>query len=460
MCALALPSLSGQGSLQEGIDADLKAALDKLNALRKEIREEKIPLAEELNGLLVKVRDARREAERFESRRVNRTLELQGLETRVTALYEERDYLGNLMAEFLRSLESQMPVSELKKNDATFLSIKNLVDDPAADPAATLESQMALLRFGLERVQRLAAGVTYEGSAIVPGGAYEEGIFVGIGPTTYFASKESDAAGIEDRYVADEPRVQDVGPVPAAAIQQVATSQTGRLPFDPTLGNALAMRQTEETLLEHIAKGGVWMGPILSFALVALLLAIWKSIVIYSIKLPGPGVLHDILEKLRAGDRDKALAAAERVPNPVGPMLEMGVRFAGANRELIDEVMYEKMLELQPRLERFLQAIAITAAISPLLGLLGTVTGMINTFKLITVFGTGDARSLSGGISEALITTEFGLIVAIPALIAHALLSRKVQAIMAMMEKMAVAFVNGLPENGQLKLDRPADPAA
>jgi len=69
---------------------------------------------------------------------------------------------------------------------------------------------------------------------------------------------------------------------------------------------------------------------------------------------------------------------------------------------------------------------------------------MINTFKLITIFGTGDAKSLSGGISEALITTEFGLIVAIPSLIMHALLSRRAQGVMANMERIAVSFVNGI----------------
>ena len=80
------------------------------------------------------------------------------------------------------------------------------------------------------------------------------------------------------------------------------------------------------------------------------------------------------------------------------------------------------------------------------MGLLGTVTGMINTFKLITVFGTGDARSLSSGISEALVTTEFGLIVAIPSLILYALLNRRVQGILTDMDKLSAAFLNGLPK--------------
>jgi CBS domain-containing protein len=110
--------------------------------------------------------------------------------------------------------------------------------------------------------------------------------------------------------------------------------------------------------------------------------------------------------------------------------------------ELIEEVMYETVLATRLKLQRFLPFIAISAASAPLLGLLGTVTGIINTFKLITVFGSGDVKTLSGGISEALITTEFGLIVAIPSLLLHAFLSRKARHIIDEMEKTAIAFNN------------------
>jgi Mg/Co/Ni transporter MgtE len=100
------------------------------------------------------------------------------------------------------------------------------------------------------------------------------------------------------------------------------------------------------------------------------------------------------------------------------------------------------MLSTRLKLQRFLPFVAISAAAAPLLGLLGTVTGIINTFRLITVFGSGDVKTLSGGISEALITTKFGLIVAIPSLLLHAFLSRKARGIINQMEKAAVALVN------------------
>ena len=128
----------------------------------------------------------------------------------------------------------------------------------------------------------------------------------------------------------------------------------------------------------------------------------------------------------------------------MGLLLTDGVEHSGDNKELLEEVLYERLIQTQPKLERMIPFIAVVAATAPLMGLLGTVTGMIKTFKLITVFGTGDARSLSSGISEALVTTEFGLCVAIPSLIIHALLLRRTKGVLASMEQTAVAFKNGL----------------
>jgi biopolymer transport protein ExbB len=125
-------------------------------------------------------------------------------------------------------------------------------------------------------------------------------------------------------------------------------------------------------------------------------------------------------------------------------MLVTGIEHAGEKRGVIEELLFEKILRVRPRLERFLPFLAITAAAAPLLGLLGTVVGMIRTFQLITIFGTGDAKSLSSGISEALITTAEGLIVAIPVLILHGALSRMAKRKLGLLEELSVAFVNGV----------------
>ena len=115
-------------------------------------------------------------------------------------------------------------------------------------------------------------------------------------------------------------------------------------------------------------------------------------------------------------------------------------------RDLLDEFLFETLLTVKPKLERGITFIALAASVAPLLGLLGTVTGMIETFKLLTLFGTGDAKSLSSGISQALITTEFGLIAAIPACILGAVISRLVAAKMGKLETLMITFGNGLAE--------------
>ena len=133
---------------------------------------------------------------------------------------------------------------------------------------------------------------------------------------------------------------------------------------------------------------------------------------------------------------------ANAIGGPAGTMLAAGVEHLEEPHELIEEVMYETVLATRLKLQRLLPFIAISASSAPLLGLLGTVTGIINTFKLITVFGSGDPKTLSSGISEALITTEYGLYTAIPSLLLYAFLSRKARGVIDQMEKAAIAFTN------------------
>lgn len=144
--------------------------------------------------------------------------------------------------------------------------------------------------------------------------------------------------------------------------------------------------------------------------------------------------------------------------SPTGQMLEDAVDNFEYPSALIEEVMYERMIQTKLKLESFLPLIAISAAAAPLLGLLGTVTGIINTFKLITVFGSGDVKTLSGGISEALVTTEFGLIAAIPALLLHAFLARRAKGLVNHMERGGVALINTISKKPLNSLGAPMLP--
>ena len=116
--------------------------------------------------------------------------------------------------------------------------------------------------------------------------------------------------------------------------------------------------------------------------------------------------------------------------------------FKDRSRSDMENALQEAILGEIPAIERFLSTLGMLAAIAPLMGLLGTVTGMINTFHTITYYGTGDPRMMSGGISEALVTTMLGLAVAIPIMLCHTLLSRMVETQISRMEEKAVSFVN------------------
>ncbi len=187
------------------------------------------------------------------------------------------------------------------------------------------------------------------------------------------------------------------------------------------------------------------MIPILGLGLFCAVLALFKLISLHglSVRRAEPRV-QAILQALAAGDVRRADTLARELRKPLGPVLREAIEHRDAPREYIEEIMHERLLAQVPALERYLSALAVSANAAPLLGLLGTVTGMIHTFHLITVFGTGDPRVLSSGIAEALITTEYGLIIAIPALLIHAYLSRRVRRAVAVTQQAAVQFLNSL----------------
>jgi len=154
------------------------------------------------------------------------------------------------------------------------------------------------------------------------------------------------------------------------------------------------------------------------------------------------GAVNDLAAQ---GDWDGCTRLADKYQGrdwPVVSVIRAGLAARHEERETLESVLQEAILRELPRLERFLSGLSIMGAVAPLLGLLGTVTGMIETFRVITLHGTGDPKLMSGGISEALVTTELGLAVAIPIMLLHTYLSRRVDHIVGDMEEKAVTLTN------------------
>lgn len=442
------------------LQGNLVEALDRLDEVRSEVAAARIPLARQRNELEGRVVEKRREAGRLERLADNQAGTMRDLETRVGARREESAYLQSLTSEYIRSFEARIHPAEYSLYAATLEEI-GAADADGAEEGGTggkLLRSLEALEAGLNRLERVMGGQRLPGEAITPTGQVVVGEHLLLGPFSYFAGEKTGLAGLtEIRTGSLRPTLLDLGGSLGSEVASFLNGSGGVLPLDITGGNAIRMAEQRETLVEHIQAGGVVMIPILLLASAAVVIALWKWFEIAGVQQASAGQVDSILKHLNEGRKPEAVKLSREIRGPVGQLLETAIKFSAERKEILEELLYEKVLSAQPKLSRFLPFIALTAATAPLLGLLGTVTGMINTFKLITIFGTGDARLLSGGISEALVTTEFGLIIAIPALLAHGLLSRKAKGVVGSMERTAVAFINGLrtaTSSGEQELEK------
>ena len=433
--------------LQDSFKSDLESALTVLSASQKKIADEKVPLSKRINELEARVIEKRQELSRLERSSDNQLVELNALKTQTKGLNEEKAYLNGLISEYAQLFETRIHITEVDTYQPAVRALQSASKNPDLSPGDFADAQVALLDASIDRLESLIGGKKFTSDALAPSGVLENGEVILMGPFAVFASADTASAGLAQLQLGSpKPTVVDLGAERTAVIRQLSDAGKGEFPIDPTMGNALKIAATQDNLIEHMKKGGPVMLPIVGLGLAAVLIALMKWLQLSSIKLATPADLQLILSQIRTDNAPKALKHIDTMKGYVGDVLKSAVENRHEKKEYLEEIMYEKMLSAKPALERWIPLIALTAATAPLLGLLGTVTGMINTFNMITVFGTGDPRMLSGGISEALITTKFGLVVAVPALICHAFVTRKVKGVLGSMEQISVGFINGLSD--------------
>lgn len=197
-----------------------------------------------------------------------------------------------------------------------------------------------------------------------------------------------------------------------------------------------------ETILAHIRSGGTIAWIIVGLGGLAVLLIVLRVLFLRGASASTGQVSSKVGDLVAQGKLDEALKACKELKGSTAKVVASAVRNLDREREHIEDIVSEQILHESANLNRFGNFIMVIAAVAPLLGLLGTVTGMIATFDIITEFGTGDPKLLSSGIAIALITTEVGLAVAIPALIFGNLLSGWAESIKDDMEKAALHVMN------------------
>ncbi len=187
------------------------------------------------------------------------------------------------------------------------------------------------------------------------------------------------------------------------------------LGIDPTGGSLLTRLVDAPSLMDRVHQGGLIGYLIIALGIVGVLIAVFKLI----------GIMI-VSSKVAAQRRN---VAQPNSGNPLGRMLKVYEDNQDADTETLEMRLGEAILEERPRIDRFVGLIKVISAVAPLMGLMGTVIGMIATFQAITLFGTGDPKTMAGGISQALVTTVLGLTVAIPTVLLHAVVSARATAV-------------------------------
>jgi len=433
--------------LASGVTGDLQKALAELSSVRQEIEAQRLPLARQVTELELKLAARKAELAKAQRFQENRLVELNALKGEAKLRSEQVKYIDSLMGEYQRAFRSRLNFSEEPKYQALFQSVDQAAAAADLPLAEKFSRRSALLATAFQRSQSALGGEILEGQALDKQGRAKSGKVAVIGPVAVFASSSGELAGLlQQELNKADPTVAELDKSLAAGSLALVTTGTGQLALDPTLGNAFKLAALEEGLVEKLAKGGLIMIPLLGLGAAALVFALVKWFQLARTPIAREADLQAIIRCLESRDLAKALERAHSVRGPAGNLLATAVEHVDEKKEYIEEVLYEKMLGARARLERGLAFLALSATTGPLLGLLGTVMGMIATFKLISSFGSGDPKQLAAGISEALICTATGMAIAIPSLLFHAFLSRKAKGIIGNMEQTAVGFINGVPE--------------
>ena len=211
---------------------------------------------------------------------------------------------------------------------------------------------------------------------------------------------------------------------------------THNIVIDPSHGTLLSQLADEPTLVDRIKAGGVIGNIIIALLVIGLLIALIRGAILFAVK---QKVNRQLKHPQNIGN------------NPLGRVLNVYATDPHRSVEALELRLIEAVMDEHTKLERGLSMLKLLAAIAPMLGLLGTVTGMIETFQVITQYGNGDPKVMAGGISMALVTTVLGLIAAMPLLLAHNVLSSMAENISAIIEKQGVGLVAEQAEIAQSK---------
>ena len=436
----------------EAAKADLDKAVKELGDTKKEYSDLRRALYRDINRLddeALKLGKELRELQREEERR---TATIKTLEREVEGRKTDFNYSAGILSQYSKAFITRLHPGENQIYREKVEAIDQSATAAVEEPQTELSERMKVLEIGVNRVGDIAGGHRFDGKALRNGSESVEGKLLVAGPSVFFAQKGGDFEGVAT-FAETGTTLPTVVAIKNSdgEITETINSGKGELPFDGSMGKAIEVEAAQETLWETAEKGGYVGHAILILGAISFLIAIFKVWEVSKFKVPNRRDLNLILDDLLSGKSEEAAKKAATIPGEAGALIRIGVDKFHEKRKVLEESLFEKLVTIKPRLERFLPFLALTAAAGPLMGLLGTVLGIIKTFQAMALYGSGNQKAFTAGISEALITTAEGLIVAIPVLVVHGLLKSMVKAKFGEIEGAAIALVNGTTEREKPK---------
>jgi biopolymer transport protein ExbB len=414
----------------------LDAALKELTATREKISSEKLPLSKKLSLAEDDLALARKELDLAQRARDMKNLDQSSLKAEIKQREEENTYMLNLLNEFGRNFgEKSIHISERSAHREKIDLAKATHENSNASHEDKYKASFRVVDAALTRISDLLGGHSYPGVALDAQGGLVEGKFAQIGPMVLFSSADgsvagwaSEAKGSKETVLKGAEHSKIFGP----AFASLMAGGEAVIASDFTMGQALRNYGNKNSIIRTFIHGGPIMWPLLFAAIVAAVVSLERTLFIVSEKRrQNPEQVEKIFTLVESGNQPAAIQVANASTDFVARVL--GFALANANLSISQAISKASALELK-RFSRGLPILDTIITAAPLLGLLGTVTGMMNTFSMMGGDELGAPAAITGGIAEGLIATAFGLLVAITCLFPNNYLNARIESAQHEME--------------------------
>jgi len=400
---------------QRQSEEQLEASLAELAALRERVAEEKLPLAKRLGELEERLGELRKRNDQ-----TVRDIDLGGfdaskLEAAVKLREDESAYVANLLDEYVRSFETKLGVGERERYAPLVAAAKEAAASAVLTSEEKIEHQLSAVKASVARLDDVVGGTRFAGAAVDPEGVLAGGTFALVGPVALFASSDGSAAGIAvPQTGSDKPAVRRVNEQVDAAVSRIVRDGSGSMPLDASRGGALQALIQRTSIVHIFEKGGPIMWPLLFVSMLATATVLERMVFLARERgRRDRKAMSNFMAAVEHGRFDEAIRTSRTTRDYVVRVL--GYALSHREKSLPGALLYANAQEIK-RFSRGVPILDTSITIAPLLGLLGTVTGMMGSFSLLGGELSAPA-AITGGIAEALIATAFGLGIAIVALV-------------------------------------------